>query len=85
MAATTSSSRSPAIEANGDDLYFTLSTWDAYNVFLMKTDFAQLPERTAPSPNARMRTADDSWTRDTPDPAETGETVLVDRIPIPEA
>ena len=76
---------SPAIEANGDDLYFTLSTWDAYNVFLMKTDFAQLPERTAPSPNARMRTADDSWTRDTPDPAETGETVLVDRIPIPEA
>ena len=76
---------SPAIEANGDDLYFTLSTWDAYNVFLMKTDLDQLPNRTAPSSQARMRGADDSWTRDTPDPADTGETVLVDTIPLPEA
>ena len=76
---------SPAIDASGDDLYFTLSTWDAYNVFLMKTDLARVPDRTAPDPRARMRGADDSWTRDTPDPAHTGETVLVDRIPIPEA
>lgn len=76
---------SPAIEENGDDLYFTLSTWDAYNVFLMKTDLDQLPDRTAPSAQSRMRVADDSWTRDTPDPADTGETVLVDTIPLPEA
>ena len=32
---------------------------------------------------ARMRTADDSWTRNTPDHAETGETVLVERREIP--
>ncbi|MFC4756104.1 DUF4185 domain-containing protein [Dietzia aurantiaca] len=76
---------SPAIKSNGDDLYFTLSTWGAYNVFLMKTDLDELPARTAPSAAARMRAADDSWTRDTPDPADTGETVLVDRIPLPEA
>ncbi|MFD2393887.1 DUF4185 domain-containing protein [Dietzia aerolata] len=73
---------SPAIEANGDDLYFTLSTWDAYNVFLMKTDLRELPARSLPDP--RMRGAD-TWTPDSPDPADTGETVLVDRIPIPEA
>ena len=76
---------SPAIDASGDDLYFTLSTWDAYNVFLMKTDLAALPDRIPPSTMARMRGADDSWTRDTPDPADTGETVLVDTIPLPEA
>ena len=75
---------SPAIETVDNELYFTLSTWDAYNVFLMKTDLNLLRERTLPDPNARMRVADDSWTRDTPDPAETGETVLVDRLPIPE-
>ena len=76
---------SPAVETSGDDLYFTMSTWDAYNVFLMKTDLRQVPARTLPDPNARMRTSDDSWTRDTADPADTGETVLVDRLPIPEA
>ncbi|MFN3340017.1 MAG: DUF4185 domain-containing protein [Dietzia sp.] len=76
---------SPAVETVGSDLYFTMSTWDAYNVFLMKTDLNRIPARTLPDPNARMRTADDSWTRDTPDPAETGETVLVDRLPIPGA
>lgn len=76
---------SPAVETDGRDLYFTMSTWDAYNVFLMKTDLAGIPQRTAPSAMARMQTTDDSWTRDTPDPADTGETVLVDRQPIPEA
>jgi hypothetical protein len=76
---------SPAVETVGSDLYFTMSTWDAYNVFLMKTDLNRIPARTLPDPNARMRTADDSWTRDTPDPAETGETVLVERLPIPGA
>lgn len=75
---------SPAIETVGSDLYFTMSTWDAYNVFLMRTDLNQIPARTLPNPNARMRTADDSWTRDTADPAETGETRLVERRPIPE-
>ncbi|WP_255584385.1 DUF4185 domain-containing protein [Dietzia sp. ANT_WB102] len=75
---------SPAVESNGKDLYFTMSTWDAYNVFLMKTDLSKLQTRRPPDPNSRMRTADDSWTRDTPDPADTGETVLVDTIPIPE-
>ncbi|WP_010542535.1 DUF4185 domain-containing protein [Dietzia alimentaria] len=75
---------SPAIESNGKDLFFTMSTWDAYNVFLMKTDLSKVPARSLPDPNARMRTMDDSWTRDTPDPADTGETVLVDTIPIPE-
>lgn len=73
---------SPALTSNGDDLYFTLSTWDAYNVFLMKTDVRELPQRSLPDP--RMRGAD-TWTPDSPDPAVTGETVLVDRIPIPEA
>ena len=76
---------SPAVESDGDALYFTLSTWDAYNVFLMKTDLNRIPERTLPDPGARMRVADDSWLRDTPDPADTGETVLVERRPIPEA
>ncbi|MFN3602659.1 MAG: DUF4185 domain-containing protein [Dietzia sp.] len=76
---------SPAVETVGSDLFFTMSTWDAYNVFLMKTDLNQIPERTLPNPNARMRVADDSWSRDTPDPAETGETVLVERLPIPGA
>jgi hypothetical protein len=76
---------SPAVGTSGQDLYFTMSTWDAYNVFLMKTDLSTLPERILPDPNARMRVTDDSWTRDTPDPAETGETVLVERRPIPEA
>ena len=76
---------SPAVETVGSDLYFTMSTWDAYNVFLMKTDLNQIPARTLPGATTRMRVADDSWTRDTPDPAETGETVLVDRLPIPRA
>ena len=76
---------SPAIQSNGKDLYFTLSTWDAYNVFLMKSDLSELAPRTPGSETSRARVADDSWTRDTPDPADTGETVLVDRIPIPEA
>ncbi|MDV8001738.1 DUF4185 domain-containing protein [Rhodococcus sp. IEGM 1408] len=76
---------SPAVETDGKDLYFTMSTWDAYNVFLMKTDLTKIPPRTLPGANARMRTMDDSWTRNTPDPADTGETVLVDRLPIPEA
>lgn len=75
---------SPAVETNGDDLYFTMSTWDAYNVFLMKSDLNKIPARTLPDPNARARTSDNSWTRDTADPAETGETILVDRLPIPE-
>ncbi|WP_413464399.1 DUF4185 domain-containing protein [Dietzia sp. PP-33] len=76
---------SPAVETVGADLYFTMSTWDAYNVFLMKTDLNQIPARALPNPAARMRVSDDSWTRDTPDPAETGETVLVERRPIPES
>ena len=49
----------------------------------MRTDLSDIPTRTVPNPNARMRTADDSWTRNTPDPAETGETVLVERREIP--
>lgn len=73
---------SPAITDDGGALYFTLSTWDAYNVFLMRTDLTNLPPRTAPDAAARARTTDDSWLRDTPDPAVTGETTLVDRIPI---
>lgn len=73
---------SPAVETDGDDLYFTMSTWDAYNVFLMRTDLAQIRERTLPDPRARM--SDDSWTRDTADPADTGETRLVERRPITE-
>lgn len=76
---------SPAVETRGEDLYFTMSTWDAYNVFLMRTDLTQIPPRTLPDARARMRTTDDSWTRNTPDPADTGETVLVERRPIPEA
>ncbi|UVE97062.1 DUF4185 domain-containing protein [Dietzia sp. B32] len=76
---------SPAVETRGEDLYFTMSTWDAYNVFLMRTDLTQIPTRTLPDARARMQTSDDSWTRNTPDPADTGETVLVDRLPIPEA
>lgn len=76
---------SPAVQTNGKDLYFTMSTWDAYNVFLMKTDLTKIPARTLANPNARIRATDDSWTRNTPDPADTGETVLVDRLPIPEA
>ncbi|MBB1049058.1 DUF4185 domain-containing protein [Dietzia cercidiphylli] len=76
---------SPVVEASGDDLYFTLSTWDAYNVFLMKSDLDQLLDRSTPPAQSRLRVADDSWTRDTPDPADTGETVLVDKIPLPEA
>lgn len=55
----------------------------AHNVFLMRTDLSDIPTRTVPNPNARMRTADDSWTRNTPDPAETGETILVERREIP--
>ena len=74
---------SPAVKEINNDLYFTMSTWDAYNVFLMKTDLSKVPARSLPDPNARMRGADDSWTRDTPDPADTGETVLVDTIPLP--
>ncbi len=75
---------SPAVEVKDDNLYFTMSTWDAYNVFLMKTDLSKIPARSLPDPDARMRGTDDSWTRDTPDPAETGETRLVERRPIPE-
>ena len=48
----------------------------------LKTDLRELPARSLPDP--RMRGAD-TWTPDSPDPADTGETVLVDRIPIPEA
>ena len=73
------------METRGEDLYFTMSTWDAYNVFLMRTDLTQIPPRTLPDARARMRTTDDSWTRNTPDPADTGETVLIERRPIPEA
>lgn len=76
---------SPAVENDGEELYFTMSTWDAYNVFLMRTDLTQIPPRILPDARARMRTTDDSWTRNTPDPADTGETVLVERRPIPEA
>lgn len=76
---------SPAVETDGADLYYTMSTWEAYNVFLMHTDLSDIPPRTLPNPNARMRTTDDSWTRNTPDPAETGETVLVERRPLPGA
>ena len=76
---------SPAVEADGNELYYTMSTWDAYNVFLMRTDLSDIPPRNFPNPNARMRATDDSWIRNTPDPAETGETVLVERRPIPGA
>lgn len=76
---------SPAVETDGKDLYFTMSTWDAYNVFLMRTDLSTIQPRNVPAPGARMRTTDDSWTRNTPDPAETGETVLVERRPLPGA
>lgn len=76
---------SPAVQTAGRDLYFTMSTWDAYNVFLMRTDLTTIPPRNPVDPNARTRTTDDSWTRNTPDPADTGETVLVDRLPIPVA
>ena len=76
---------SPAVQTDGDELYYTMSTWDAYNVFLMRTDLSDIPPRTFPNPRARVRTVDDSWTRNTPDPAETGETVLVERRPLPGA
>lgn len=76
---------SPAVETVGSDLYFTMSTWDAYNVFLMRTDLNQIPARTLPAADSRMRVADNSWTANTPDPAETGETVLVERRPIPRS
>lgn len=67
---------------SGDDLHFSMSTWDAYNVFLMKTDLTQIAARPLPHPKARM--SDDAWARDTADPAATGGTRLVERRPIPE-
>lgn len=75
---------SPAVETDGRDLFFTMSTWDAYNVFLMRTDLSTIEPRIAPHPRARMGIADDSWTRDSADPADTGETVVTYE-PLPEA
>ena len=74
---------SPAVETEGKDLYFTMSTWDAYNVFLMRTDLSTIEPRTPAGARARSATADDSWLRDTPDPAVTGETVVTYE-PLPE-
>lgn len=75
---------SPAVETVRDDLYLTMSTRDAYNVFLTKTDLDRIPARKLSDPGARMRTTDDSWNRDTTDPADTGETRLIERRPLPE-
>lgn len=56
--------------SNGRDLYYTVSTWDAYNVFLARTDLDAV-RRESLSPENR------------PDPATTGEVVETGRTPIP--
>ena len=58
--------------SSGNSLYFTMSTWDAYNVFLMRTDLTGMRE------SAFARSAAPA------DPVDTGEQALVDRLPIPE-
>lgn len=55
---------------DGRYLYYTVSTWDAYNVFLMKTDL-----------NYVRRAADDM--SNTPNPADTGEATVIKRTPLP--
>jgi len=58
--------------SSGSTLYYTMSTWDAYNVFLMKTDLTGLAESAFARSSAPA------------DPVDTGEQKLVERIPIPE-
>ena len=55
---------------NGRDMYFTVSTWDAYNVFLMKTNLDYV-RRSEITPENR------------PDPETTGEVQELSRTPIP--
>lgn len=55
---------------NSRELYFTLSTWDAYNVFLMRTDLDTVRRAEITGHN-------------TPDPADTGEAVVVNKTPLP--
>ena len=41
-----------SITSDGQYLYYTLSTWDAYNVFLLRTDLSQF-NFTAPDTNPK--------------------------------
>ncbi len=56
--------------SNGRDLYYTVSTWDAYNVFLMRTNLDAV-RRDQITPENR------------PDPTTTGEVVETGRTAIP--
>lgn len=58
--------------AQGEDLYYLVTTWNAYNVFLVRTDLSEIYPATA---TARMRTAG---------PTEPAKSEVVRQVPVSE-